>query len=104
MEAFEPDLTANTVNIAVSASSQAVQLPTPQTNGEQQVLVTNDGTATVWIRFGGAGITTASTTGIPVPAGSAQVFTYRSVAGASWAAAIAAGSTGTVYFTPGAGL
>lgn len=99
--AFEPDLTANTVSIAVSASSQSVALTG---EGERQILVTNDGTATVWIRFGGTGITTAVATGIPIPAGSAQVFTVRNVGSEARVAAIAAGSTGTIYFTPGLGL
>lgn len=101
LDPFEPDLVANTANIVVSASSQNVQLPG---RGERQILVTNDGTATVWIRFGASGVTTASSTGIPIPAGSAQVFTIRDIGANGFVAAIAAGATGTVYFTPGIGI
>lgn len=87
-----------TVNIDVSSSSQEVALGV--SNGPQVVRVANDGTATVWIRFGVSGLTASATTDYPVPSGSVEVVTVPDFGAAAYAAAIAAGSTGKVYFTP----
>lgn len=102
MASFEA-MSASTVSISVSASSQVVQVQ--NFNGCNQIRVFNNGTATVWIDFGGSGVTTSSTTGIPVPAGAVEVFSAAATSsGTVYAAAIAAGSTGSVYFTPGFGI
>lgn len=72
--------------------------------GPVQVLVSNEGTATVFINFGDDTVT-AATTNTPVLAGTVQVFTVENPGkSAIWAAVRAAGATGNVYFTPGRGL
>lgn len=92
---------AATVNIDVSASSQAVSLATAS-NGYRQVRVLNDGTATAWIAFGANTVTTTVAAGIPIRAGAERVFTIPN--SVTHAAAIAAAATGKIYFTPGSGI
>lgn len=95
--AFQPSPTS-TVNINVSASSQNGLVR----NGSGDFLVTNLGTATVWIDFGTDNtVVAAVATGMPIPAGSVQVV-HRP--GPVYVAAIAAGSTGLISFTPGDGM
>ncbi len=89
--------TAATVNIDVSSSSQRVQIP----NNNSSVRVMNNGTATVWIAFGDVTVTASLATGIPVGPGVTEVLRLPN---ASYVAAIAAGSTGKIYFTPGEGI
>lgn len=101
MEAFVPRPSA-TVNINVSASSQRVALGSAR--GRQQVRICNAGTATVWLSFGGSTVTAATATGMPIPAGAIEVVTLADYGEAPQIAAIAAGSTGVVYFTPGEGF
>jgi hypothetical protein len=98
MSPFTP--LGDTVNIDVSSSNQAVLIDAD--GGSSSVRVMNNGTATVWIKFGETSPTAAVATSIPVGPGVTEVFTppNRVV----YAAAIAAGSTGKVYFTPGAGI
>ena len=90
-----------TVNIDVSSSSQSIDLA-GAINGYRQIEIFNNGSATVWVAFGDSTITTALTTGKPVAAGADLVVTIGP--GTTHAAAIAAGSTGKIYFTPGSGL
>lgn len=103
MQSYSPFVpkAAGTVNIDVSASSQRVDLDTFV--GEQQVRVMNDGTATVWINFGDSTVTAALATSMPVGPGVTEVITVRGGSAIN-VAAIAAGSTGKIYFTPGAGV
>lgn len=103
MQSYSPFVPkpAGTKNIDVSASSQRVDLGTFV--GEQQVRVMNDGTATVWINFGTSTVTAALATSMPVGPGVTEVLTIRG-ASAINVAAIAAGSTGKIYFTPGVGF
>ena len=101
---FRPSYAA-TVSINVSSSSQAVQIQPTGTTGTWQVRIVNDGTATVWLRFGDAGVAAtipngSTAGGFPLPAGAIEVLT---VVG-THVAAIAAGSTGSIYFTPGQGI
>jgi hypothetical protein len=96
-ESFEPQ--ASTVNIDVSSSSQSVKFGQAPVD---QLRVMNNGTATVWISFGSGSATATTTAGIPVGPGAAEVFSTPS--NADYVAAIAAGSTGKIYFTPGAGI
>jgi hypothetical protein len=102
-QAFNPTQAA-TVNIDVSASSQSVALGPPATGGYRQIRIVNDGSATVWVTFGGSTITAALASGIPVrqTTGRPEVITVPS--GVTHVAAIAAAATGKIYFTPGSGL
>lgn len=94
---------AATVNIDVSSSSQNIQVS--DTPGDTQIAVHNDGTATVWIEFGDSNsVSAATTTGIPVGAGHVRGFTANVGSQSIWVAAIAAGATGKIYFTPGTGM
>jgi hypothetical protein len=98
--AFRPLLGA-TVNIDVSSSSQSVSLAV---TSKQQVRVMNNGTATAWITFGPGAATATTTAGIPIGPGVTEVLSVEDLGGTLYAAAIAAGSTGKIYFTPGQGL
>ncbi len=65
----------------------------------------NDGTATVWIEFGGSTVAAALATSMAVGAGVTEVFEFDVGLGQPvYAAAIAAGATGKIYFTPGIGV
>ena len=101
MRPFRP-VPGGTVNIDVSSSSQAVKVSEAKTCN---VEVVNDGTATVWIRAGGPSVTATTAAGHPVRSGTAEVLTFVSADGSPiYVAAIAAGSTGKIYFTPGVGV
>lgn len=92
---------ANTANINVSSSSQNVLVTA--NGGISEVRVMNDGTATVWIAFGTTSAVVATlAASIPVPAGAIEVLSVAD--GPIYAAAIAAGSTGKIYFTAGGGF
>lgn len=94
---------ASTVNIDVSASSQKVKVA--DDNGDVDIRIHNDGTATVWIEFGvTTDLTAATTTGIPIGSGVTEVQYVPPLGSDVYVAAIAAGSTGKIYFTPGSGL
>jgi hypothetical protein len=97
MSPFKP--LGNTVNIDVSSSNQSVLVDAD--GGSDCVRVFNNGTATVWIAFSSnmTAPTAALATGIPIGPGVTEVYGLCIV----YAAAIAAGSTGKVYFTPGTG-
>lgn len=101
MAPFSPAQGSNTRRINVSSSSASVSLAGA---GVTQVRVFNDGTATAWIAFGGSAVTANTTTSFPVGAGSCEVFTIEKADGPIYAAAIAVGSTGYIYFTPGSGI
>lgn len=87
-----------TKSIVVSSSSQSVSLAI--SGGPRQVRVMNDGTATVWIAFGVSGVTASASADAPIAAGATEVFTIPDLGVTIYAAAIAAGATGTIYFTP----
>lgn len=99
MQPFRPTPAA-TVNIDVSGSSQRVAIrPT------NSIRVMNNGTATAWIAFGDATITASTSTGMPVGPGVTEVVRFSNKDGSPlYAAAIAAASTGKIYFTPGDGM
>ena len=102
MSPFRP-APSMTKSISVAATSARVALG--RQNGPLQVRVMNNGTATVWIKFGDSTIVADGTKDIPVGSGGTEVFTIQSAGGDDlYAAAIAAGSTGSVYFTPGTGI
>jgi predicted metal-binding membrane protein len=100
-EPFMPVL-GGTVLIDVSASSGAVNLGRGANVSE--CLVFNDGTATVWFTFGLSTATASLTTSIPISTKAWASFRIPRIEGGNiYAAAIAAGSTGKIYFTPGIG-
>lgn len=83
------DVASTTANVALTLANQ------------QRVM--NNGTATAWIKFGADNTVTATlAAGIPVGPGVTEVFTPPP--GTTYVAAIAAASTGKIYFTPGIGI
>ena len=87
-----------TVNIDVASSTANVAL----TSGIAQRIM-NDGTATVWIKFGPDNTVAATlAAGMPVGPGVHEVITPP--CDSTHVAVIAAGSTGKVYFTAGTGI
>lgn len=99
MRPFSPGPT--TIGVSVSASSQAVKLV--DQSGTQQVRICNLGTAPVFIRFGGSTITSTLAAGMPIPAAPyVEVITLPP--DATHVAVIAAGATGDIEFTLGAGI
>ena len=101
MRAFTPRA-ASTVNIDVSSSSQSVKIA--DDGGDIDVRVFNNGTATVWIAFGTSAVSASLTANLAIPAGGVEVLHAPLQTGALYVAAIAAASTGKIYFTPGAGI
>lgn len=101
VKAFSPRQDA-TVNIDVTSSSQSVKICDDK--GNVDVRVMNNGSATVWIKFGVTGISAGLTDDIPVGPGVTEVFRAEPFGNALYVAAIAAGSTGKIYFTPGSGI
>lgn len=94
---------AATVNVDVSSSTGNVSLAVDRRQ-PMQVRVMNNGTATAWVNFGLTGVTAAVASGFPVGPGVTEVLTVPDLGGTVYAAAIAAGSTGKIYFTPGVGI
>ena len=93
----------STVNIDVAAASARVSLAVMLLNNFPQIRVYNAGTATAWFAFGDSTVT-ADTADIPIGPGVIEVFTITDKTGTLYAAAIAAGATGKIYFTPGGGF
>jgi hypothetical protein len=92
---------AATKNIDVAASSANVLVA--NATGQQQIYVFNDGSATAWIAFG-TDNNVAATLAAGMPIGSKLGGVITVTDGPIWAAAIAAASTGKIYFTPGSGI
>jgi len=94
---------ANSVPIAVGAASASAKLA--DTSGLTQLRIFNEGTATAWVKFGGATVAASTATDYPVPAGSVEVITIPSyLSGPIYVAAIAAAATGNIWFTLGMGV
>jgi hypothetical protein len=92
-----------TVNIDVSSSTQRVKLT--RSDGCLEMRVYNAGTQDVWIKVGDSTVTADSTKNMPIPAGAVEVLNVIPPRSDDiYVAAIAAGSTGKVYFTPGVGI
>ena len=91
-----------TVAIAVSTSTQSVQVS--NISGADQVRVANSTNGTVFVRFGGSGVVASATSDIPVLSGTVEVFSADTVQGVLYAAAICPSGTGSIYFTPGSGI
>lgn len=98
---FHP-VAAATVNIDVAATTANVLVASG--NGYRQVRIMNNGSATAWIAHGGSTIEAAAATGIPIGPGVTEVLTFPVTSGTLYLAAIAAGATGRIYFTPGSGF
>lgn len=99
--AFAP-MKAATVSIAVAAATGNVQVLPTGTSGTYTVRVMNSGSATAWVAFGdntvAATIPSGSTAGsLPIGPG----LSLELIVTGNYAAAIAAGATGSIYFTPG---
>lgn len=88
-----------TKKITVGSSSANVLIG----DSPSVIRVCNLGTAPVWVAFGSDNsIAADAATDVPIPAGEAELFTLPyPVSGKLYMAAIAAGATGDVYFTPG---
>jgi len=97
---FQPN-PAKTVNIDVGASSARVAIAGAPTS----VRVMNDGTATAWITHGDITVEAALATGMPIGPGVVEVLSFPNLTATTfYIAAIAAGATGKIYFTPGSGI
>lgn len=100
--AFTP-VAGATVNIDVSNTSQKIQVSSA--SGDIDVRIHNNGTATVWIVFGvTTGLTATTTAELSIPPGAVDVLHAPPLGSALYVAAIAAASTGKIYFTPGQGI
>ena len=81
--------------MAVATATTGAKL----TDNPDAVLITNTGTATVWIKFGDSTVA-ATVNDFPCPAGVVQCITPSPL----YVSIIALGATGDCYFTPGSGL
>lgn len=95
---FRP-FAGNTVNLSVSASSQRVEI-----DNCDSIRIMNNGTATVWVDFGDGTVTAALASGMPVGPGVTEVVAFPAGGARLYVAVIAAGATGSIYFTPGEGI
>lgn len=104
IKAFQPNH-LGTVNIDVSSSNQRVAIV--GAGKCKPIRVMNNGSATVWIEFGDSAVAATLAAALPIGPGGTEIFT-GSINGVSssdlYVAAIAAGSTGKIYFTPGDGI
>lgn len=96
--------TGNTVNVTADSSGASVALTilggTSQ-QGSRSIRVYNALSEDVFIAFGDSSITTATTTGVPIPAGGVEVFEVSPKA--THLAARTASGSGSVYATSGRG-
>lgn len=93
MRAFKP---GPTVSLSVSTSSASVALGTQA----ETVRIHNAASVTVFVVFG-TDAATATTSGMPIPAGAVEAFDVRR---ANFMAGITASGTGTIYATVGEGM
>ena len=98
INAFQPN--GSTVNEATTASSQALALTGVGTGAH--VVITNIGSQVIFVAFGISTVTTAVTTGHPILANSAQIFTVPQ--GVTHVAHRAAATGSTLYATSGQGV
>ena len=102
---FAPiDDATSEIDVAATTGSAALDLTATFKGQVPNIRIFNNGTATVWIAFGGSGVE-AALTDIPIGPGMAEVYTLPGNEGATthWAA-IAAGATGKIYATVGYGI
>ena len=98
MNAFKPE-GATIKAVAAAAATTAAKL----TDNPDAVLITNTGTATVFIKFGDSTVA-ATVNDFPCPAGVVQCITPSPRPSPLYVSIIALGATGDCYFTPGSGL
>ncbi len=93
---------AGTVTVAATTSSGSTRVALSMSGCHQLRIKNIDTTNVAFINFGGASVTAALATGMPIGAGETVGITVPE----EWthAAAITASSTATVYLTPGNGL
>lgn len=89
---------ASTTNVAVTASSQQLTLPTPSNNGGS-IMLTNVGTQTVFVSYGS--VTASVSTSMPLLANA--IYTFTLPPGVTQLSAIAASTGSTLYATLGDG-
>lgn len=98
IQAFRANAAPVKVTVSGSASTAVELGDNPET-----VRIANTGTATVWIKFGNKTVA-AATTDFPVPAGVVEVIRPNTPERPVYVSAIAAGSTGDIYFNAGSGI
>jgi hypothetical protein len=86
-----------TVSVSVGAASANV----PLSGGGDSVVVTNTTTSLVYIRFGSDPTVTASTSDMPILAGTRLILSVNSLI--SYAAAVSPSGSGNVLFSRGDG-
>ncbi len=100
---------SNTLPISASGSSASAAFSVSTTSTWMQVQVYNSASTTAFVAFGGSGVTASVGTpgtqngSYPVAPGAVIVVTVPSST-TTYAAAILASGSGTVYFTPGFGI
>lgn len=100
MTPFSP--VGDTVNIAVTAASQALLLTSlGATSGT--VRLVNIGNQTIFLKFGTSGTTTTTAAGFPLMPNTAEIFAFGSNA-ITHVAVIAATTGSTLYATSGQGV
>lgn len=102
VEPFRP-FPSGTVSIAATSTSGTASLGTASLPGNISVRIHNNSTgSTIFVEFSGvASVVAITTTSMPIPPGAIEVVNIDQC---SFAAAITASGTGTVYFTKGYGL
>ncbi len=85
----------------VSVSVSNVSSNTPLSGGGDSIVVTNATTSLGYVRFGSDMTVTASTTDMPVLAGSRMILSINSLI--SYAAAISPSGSGSILFSRGDG-
>jgi hypothetical protein len=93
---FVPDA-GHAVKIAANSGSQRVAFTGPG----KEVLIYNDGTTLVFIRYGDSTVVAAAVGDVPIPPGNSYGFGRGE---APYVAAIRPSGSGDVYFTTGTGI
>jgi acetyl-CoA acetyltransferase len=107
--AFKPAGVAVTVNASFTTSSSTLQLPLGAKQGARHLRIYNSGTVTVFIEFGGSGMTAAVASAMPIPAGEVEIVSLvpfenpSNLDGPLFVAGITSSGSATLYFTPGEG-
>ena len=101
LRAFRPQGINNTVNVAVTTTSQLLAIPnTPL--GTRSLRIVNSGTQNIFLDFVTTTGTSVATTSMPMLPGSIEVFTFGN--DITHIAVIAGAVGSTIYITPGEGL
>jgi len=101
LELFSPYLVATTaVSVSGTTARGALNMPPSTPAGNVSVRIFNSVSVTVFVKFGDVTVT-AATTDMPIPAGGVETFQISSQV--THVAGITAGTSGTLYVTPGLG-